>query len=192
MKKTVVLLPALTAFAYNEPGFYTFYRGECDKNCLTVSLENELVTRSTSSSIGSQVLELLGYDIVFDIMIDADPSILEQYDKVILLHNEYVTKKMFDVITTHPNVIYLYPNALYAEVSINYQDATMTLLRGHNYPQQEIRNGFGWEFDNSEEEYDTDCLEVTFYRIDNGWMLNCYPEEIIAKDMTLLKTIKNF
>ena len=29
-----------------------------------------------------------------------------------------------------------------------------------------------------------------FYKISNGWMLNCYPEKIIASDVELLKTIK--
>ena len=39
-----------------------------------------------------------------------------------MLHNEYVTRPMFDAITSHPNVIYLYPNALYAEIEVNYID----------------------------------------------------------------------
>ncbi|SMH72213.1 hypothetical protein [Candidatus Nitrosotalea okcheonensis] len=36
------------------------------------------------------------------------------------MHNEYVTKKEFDAITSHPDVIFLYPDALYAQVRTNY------------------------------------------------------------------------
>ena len=80
--------------------------------------------------MGHQALSLLGYSSITDIEIDKDPSILQQFDKVIMLHNEYVTRAMFDAITSHPNVIYLYPNALYAEIEVDYIDETITLIRG--------------------------------------------------------------
>ena len=57
-----------------------------------------------------------------------------------MLHNEYVTRTMFDAITSHPNVVYLSPNALYAEIEVDYDNDTITLIRGHNYPQPEIKN----------------------------------------------------
>jgi hypothetical protein len=105
------------------------------------------------------------------------------------LHNEYVTKKIFDAITTHPNVIFLYPNALYAEITIH--NGTMVLVRGHGYPTQTIDNGFDWEFDNTHPyEFDHKCENWRFYKIKNGWQLNCYPEEIIKHNYTLLATIK--
>ena len=75
-----------------------------------------------------------------------------------MLHNEYVTRTMFDAITNHPNVLYLYPNALYAEIEVDYIDETITLIRGHNYPEPEITNGFDWEFDNTHPyEFDSEC-----------------------------------
>ena len=70
--------------------------------------------------MGIQVLSLLGYTTITDIDIDQNPGILKEFDAVIMLHNEYVTRTMFDAITNHPNVIYLYPNALYAEIEVNY------------------------------------------------------------------------
>jgi len=124
--------------------------------------------------------------------VDQKPDILKQYDKVILLHNEYVTKKEFDAITNHPNVIYLYPNALYAEIKVDYSNNLMTLQRGHNFPESEIRNGFDWKFDNSPLEYNLDCTDMGFDRIDNGWMLNCYPERPIHQSKVLLEMIKEF
>ena len=150
----------------------------------------------SASGMGHQTLSLLGYDVITDIDLDKNPGILAQYDKVIMLHNEYVTRAMFDVITNHPNVLYLYPNALYAEIEVDYSNQTITLIRGHNYPDPEIKNGFDWEFDNTHPyEYDTQCLSMEFYKIENGWMTNCYPENVFLRDneqlVQLLKAIKD-
>jgi len=193
-QKTVVVYPYFTAAAYSEPGFYTYYRGECD-DCTTAKFTPPTVLY-TSSGVGHQVLTLLGYPTITDADIDRNPSILQQFDKVIMLHNEYVTRTVFDVVTNHPKVIYLYPNALYAEIEVNYLDETITLIRGHNYPEPEISNGFDWEFDNTHPyEYDSLCADMEFYQIENGWMTNCYPENFFLKNHTglfnLLKTIKD-
>ena len=201
-KKSAVIFPIFTAAAYSEPGFYTFYRGECDRefhgvlfrddDCLTVKLEEEYNPLFTSSANGLQVLNLLDYDILTDISIHQNPEILSKYEKIILLHNEYVTSVEFDAILSHPNVIYLYPNALYAEVNFDEELWEISLVRGHNYPEITIRNGFDWKFDNSPEEYDVTCDDMKFSKIDNGWMLNCYPENVLHKNKELLKQIKDF
>ena len=194
-QKTVVVYPYFTYSAYHEPGFYTYYNGECD-DCTTTKLVQPAI-QYTSSGIGHQALTLLGYATITDIEIDRNPSILQQFDKVIMLHNEYVTRAMFDAITNHPNVIYLYPNALYAEIEVDYIDETITLIRGHNYPEPEIKNGFDWEFDNTHPyEYDSECLEMEVYQIKNGWMTNCYPENFFmgnypVKLLNLLHVIKD-
>jgi len=196
-KNTVVVYPYFTFVAYNEPGFYTYYRGECD-DCTTAKFVpptlfyNEYV----SSGIGHQALTLLGYPTITDTDIDQNPGILQHFDKVIMLHNEYVTRAMFDAITSHPNVIYLYPNALYAEIEVDYVDETITLIRGHNYPEPEISNGFDWKFDNTHPyEYDNLCADMNFYQIENGWMTNCYPENFFLKNteslFNLLKLVKD-
>ncbi len=193
-QKTVVVYPYFTFIAYTEPGFYTYYRGECD-DCTTTKF-TQPTPLYTSSGIGHQALTLLGYTSITDMDIDKNPSILQQFDKVIMLHNEYVTRTMFDAITNHPNVLYLYPNALYAEIEVNYIDETITLIRGHNYPEPEITNGFDWEFDNTHPyEYDSECQSMDIYKIKNGWMTTCYPENIFLKEsqqlFDLLKVIKD-
>jgi hypothetical protein len=66
----------------------------------------------------------------------------------------------------------------------------MTKIRGHNYPELNITNGFEWEFDNSSQEYDTDCFNWQMRKVKNGLMLNCYPEQIIFKDAFILMAIK--
>ena len=201
-KNSVVVFPIFTAAAYSEPGFYTFYRGDCDQefhgvlfrddDCLTVKLNEEYAPGFTSSANGLQVLDLLEYDIITDITIHQNPDILLQYEKVILLHNEYVTQEEFFAITSHPNVIYLYPNALYAEIDFDEELWEISLIRGHNYPDPLIRNGFDWKYDNSLEEYDVECNNMKFSKIDNGWMLNCYPENVLHKSKELLAQIRDF
>jgi len=193
-QKTVVVYPYFTSIAYSEPGFYTYFRGECD-DCTTTKFAHP-TTLYTSSGIGHQALTLLGYTSITDVEIDKNPSILQQFDKVIMLHNEYVTRTMFDAITNHPNVIYLYPNALYAEIEVNYIDETITLIRGHNYPEPEIINGFDWEFENTHPyEFDSECRSMDIYRIKNGHMTTCYPENVFLKNneqiFKLLKLIKD-
>ena len=193
-QKTVVVYPYFTSVAYTEPGFYTYFRGECD-DCTTAKFVQPTVLY-TSSGIGHQALTLLGYPTITDVDIDKNPSILQQFDKVIMLHNEYVTRTIFDAVTNHPNVIYLYPNALYAEIEVNYIDETITLIRGHNYPEPGITNGFDWEFDNTHpHEFDSECQTIEIYKIKNGWMTTCYPENIFLKKSQqltdLLKLIKD-
>ena len=206
-QNTVVIFPIFTSSAYSlypadistrDLGFYDYYEGFCDgpitwaDDCLTTQIKPDIPITHNASGMGYKILELLGYDIITDIDVDKNPEILKNYDKVILLHNEYVTKTEFDAIINHPKVLYLYPNALYAEISVDYLKNTISLVRGHNYPESEIRNGFGWEFDNTPMEYDELCENWKFYNIDNGIMLNCYPEEIIYKDTKFLKMIKDY
>ena len=193
-QKAVVVFPHFTSSAYDEPGFYTYFRGECDE-CTTTKLTTGSL-KYTASGNALQALSLMGYNITTDVIVDTNPSILNQYDKVIMLHNEYVTQTMFDAITNHPKVIYLYPNALYAEIEVDYDAMTITLIRGHDYPPEDpVANGFDWEFENTHPyEYDTACNNMEFYEIDNGWMTNCYPEMVFtnSKEITyeILKTIK--
>jgi len=192
-QKTVFIAPIFTITAYGPSGFYDFYKGKCDERCITsVPIRYKENPTFTASATSIKVLNLLGYPFLTDIEIDKYPEILKKFDKVIVLHNEYVTKKEFDAITKHPNVIYLHPNALYAEIEVDYDEDTISLVRGHGHPDPEIKNGFNWEFDNSDLEYDINCENWKFYEIDNGVMLNCYPEQIIFQNETLLRMIKEY
>ena len=187
-QKAAVVYPYFTYTAYQAQGFYDYYRGECDA-CTTIKLMSP-TSEYTSSGKAHQALTMLGYHSITDPEIDKNPGILQQFDKVIMLHNEYVTRLMFDAITDHPNVIYLYPNALYAEIEVNYTDETITLIRGHNYPEKEITNGFDWPFDNTHPyEYDDTCLDMEFYKVEAGWMTNCYPENLFLADTKQLVNI---
>ena len=189
---TVVIYPTFTSAAYSEPGFYTYFAGECDESCITNLSFATTELKYTSSGWTTQLLHKLGYNFISDIDVDKNPEILKNYDTLILLHNEYVTKKMFDAISIHPNIIFLFPNALYAEIEVNHDDQTMSLIRGHNYPQPEIKNGFDYAIEEQfhEYEYDNDCFNWKFVQFENGYALNCYPDAVIWDMHEMVVTLK--
>ncbi len=187
---SVVVYPIFTQSAYEWGGLHDYYTGRCD-SCLTTPIQDYYKKSFASSSNAYRILEFLDYEVIDDVDVDQNPSILEKYDKVILLHNEFVTRVEFEAITQHPNVIYLYPHALTSEVQTNYDENTITLLRGSGFPDENVLNGFDWKFDNSEYYDDWSCNDWKFYEISNGFMLNCYPEiELPHYGNDILKTIK--
>lgn len=190
-EKPLVIIPTFTASAYASFGFYDYYNEECGEQCLTTKIVSEDNLDYTSSANGVKILNLLGYDSISDLELHKNPSILNNYDKIIVLHNEYVSKIMFDALTLHKNVVFLYPNALYAEIEIDIPNNQITLIRGHGYPESTIVNGFNWENENTHPyEFDKECNNFEFYKISNGFMLNCYPEQAIWQNSSLLKALK--
>jgi hypothetical protein len=185
-ENAVVVYPLFTQAAYDKNGFYDYYNKNCDLKCTTVNIPNKIDPRYETGGRAFVILNLLNYNYVTDVEVDKNPNILKKYDKVIILHNEYVTQKEFDAITSLPNVTYLYPNALYSKITADYTNNTITLIRGHGYPDPSIQNGFDWKFDNSRYEYDVTCDNWQFYKIDNGKMLNCYPSFKLFFDKSLL------
>jgi hypothetical protein len=189
-KKIAYVYPIFTQAAYGENGFYDYYRNNCDSKCLTVSIPKEIHGTYPSSIRAAAILSILNYSRITDVDIDKNPDILKNYDRIIVLHNEYVTRKEFNAITNYPDVIYLFPNSLYSEVNVNYNNNTIKLIKGHGYPNKNIGNGFDWKFDNSKYEYAVTCDDWTFYKIDNGKMLNCYPSFRMYVDQDLLTELK--
>ena len=182
--KVLVLAPTLTANAYSPGGFYDYFEGNCDESCLTIPLDYNLTYDYRSSS---NALILLG-DMGYDLKLDTSPTLnINDYDSLVILHNEYVTQELFDSITNHPNVYYLYPNALYGLVEI--ENDTMTLISGHGYNGKD--NAFDWEHENTRpDEFDNECLNYSWDKVTNGYQLNCYPENAIQTDSTILEFIK--
>ena len=187
--KTAVVYPIITQSAYNWKGIHDYYAGYCD-SCLSSKLNTVYEKTFSASGNGFRILEFLGYEVIDDIDIDKNPQILTNYNKIVLLHNEFVTKKEYKAIVNHPNVVYLYPGALSSEVSIDYSANMITLVRGPNYPTSDIINGFDWKYDDSQFFNDWNCDSWDFYAIDNGQMLNCYPETFLpANGYELLKKL---
>jgi len=185
---SVVIFPIFTSMAYNPDGFYSYYAGQCDTSCIIDLSMSQPKFDYNSGGFTAQILFELGYEFLTDIDVDKNPQLLENYETVILLHNEYVTKSQFDSISSHSNLIFLHPNALYAEIDVNYDTNTITLIRGHNYPSSEIANGFDYAIEEKfhEYEYDRDCLNWKFVEIENGYHLNCYPDAIITDNLEIL------
>ncbi len=79
----------------------------------------------------------------------------------------------------------------YFKFETNYEENTITLVKGHGFPEEEIKNGYDWEFDNTHPfEFDIECKNWEFYEITNGCMLNCYPELLIFQNEELLRKLK--
>jgi hypothetical protein len=213
--KIAVIKPTFTAAAYQHGGFYSYYRGVCSQKCLTVHLISErqpdsfpfyfglrnwehstALTNYVSSARGIEELRKLGQkhgtplDIITDEQLTENLSILKSYDRVVVLHNEYVTQSEFSAITSHKHVLYLYPNPLYALVSYDPDARTITLLKGHGYGR--VGNAFGWGPSiSTKSEYDLNCSDLHFIRVKNGDIINCYPEDIIKFDRKLQTEVES-
>ena len=92
-QSAVVVFPLFTSAAYAADGFYDYFAGKCD-SCTTTTM-GEVKLLYTSSGNALQAFDLLGYDIINDKTVDQNPNVLKRYDKVIMLHNEYVTRTVF-------------------------------------------------------------------------------------------------
>ena len=188
--KTAIVYPIFTQSAYNWGGLHDYYSGYCD-SCTNVKLDSIYEKTFSASGNGFRILEFLGYQVIDDIDIDKNPAILNRFDKVIILHNEFVTQTEFDAITKHSKIVYLYPNALTSKINVNYEDNFISLVRGPSYPTPDIKSGFDWRHANSEHETDWDCDSWSFYEVSNGYMLNCYPETFLPiNGYELLKKLK--
>lgn len=199
---TIVVYPILTGYAYSKHGFYEYYNKTCDTSCLTVTISRngsdytKLVTdigsvywihpQEETSNSAYHMLSKLNYHWITDIDIDKNPKILTKYDKIILLHNEYVTKTEYQALKDK-KILYLYPNSLYAQVDVNYDTNTMTLIKGHSY--MGIDNAFN-SGTTTKGEYDYNCKTKSWSKLQNGIILSCYPELDILTDKQLLHIIQ--
>ena len=182
----LVIKPLLTANAYKKGGFYDYYKGLCTESCLSVKIDKDIPYTYDSSLRALVRFEALGADMADDYTID--PSTLKDYTRIILLHNEYVTQEFFDAIQAHPNVIYMYPNALFGKVEIH--DGNMTLIQGHGYKDKD--NGFDWKFDNTRPyESDNLCKNYDWMAVNNGLQLNCYPENFLLNNTWIFYNIRD-
>ena len=185
----IVVYPIFTQNAYKDNGFYP-PKGETKYPYnLSTNLIPKINASYTEGLNGYKYLKQLNYDFITDIDIDKNPSILKNYDKVILLHNEYVTQAEFDALKNHPHVIYLYPNSMYGKISVDYNTMKITLVQGHGY--KNMTNGFGY-VTSSKYEYDLRCDNYKWESRPNGIQPTCWPEFVVQADRTMLEAIKEF
>jgi hypothetical protein len=200
--RTVVIYPIFTQNAYKPGGFYDYYNGSCI-TCTIVSLKPLGIDATyNTGKTGFEILQKLNYPFITDMTVDKHPEILNDYDVVILLHNEYMTKTEFNAILNHKNVFYLYPNAMYAEIIVDYKNWTETLVKGHGYDISQnppyatkkgsgAGNGFGF-VTTSQWEYDTKCDNYGWKERPNGIQLSCFPEILLTYDRSPLKVLHDY
>lgn len=186
----VIIYPLFTQSAYEDGGFYDYFKGKCP-TCSTIPMNMQMNASYVTGLNGFNVLQQLHYGMITDIQVDKHPEILNDYDKVILLHNEYMTKTEFDAVKNHKNVIYLYPNSMYAEIAVDYNSKTLKLVRGHSYPDKSILNGFDY-VTNSDNEYNLKCTNYQWQSRPNGIEPTCWPEFLIKSNRNVLEVIKDF
>jgi len=187
----LVVTPLLTSNAYTKNGFYEYYNHTCGTRCLTVEINQTLPYTYISSNNLIILFMSLNASMISDYDLNKNLTRMYDFDRIVLLHNEYVTNDFFKAVQKHKDVIYLYPNSLYAEVKLDYDKNTMTLIKGHNYPDHSNANGFDWKDDNSAMEYNTRCDNYYWTKINNGYQLSCYPEYAIIKHKEIFDFIKN-
>lgn len=200
--RAVVIYPYFTQNAYKPGGFYDYYAGKCH-TCTTVSLLPLGINATyNTGKNGFETLQKLNYQFITDMTVDKHPEILNDYDVIILLHNEYMTKTEFNAILNHKHVFYLYPNSMYAEIKVDYTNWTETLVKGHGYDSTQIPpypikkgdgagNGFGY-VTSSQWEYDTKCDNYSWKERPNGIQLSCFPEILLTYDRSPLQVLHDY
>lgn len=171
----VVLDPIFTQSAYQPSGFYDYYDHKCSEECLTtpITTNNDYSKTRYADNFNFEILSRmmgLTYHIT-DIDLINNPSLIDGRT-LIILHNEYVTQEEYNIIMNHDNVVYFYPNSLYAKIS--YHNNKITLLSGHGYNNTDIAFLFGHS---SKYEYQNNCDGIHFIHLAyrNGYDLRCYP-----------------
>lgn len=192
--KALVVYPLFTQVAYGKGGFYDYYKGKCDKRCLTLNVVPSVNATYTTGINTYKMLRDLNYTVLSDYYLGEHPEIFKKFDRIVFLHEEYVTPQLFNMFSNKNHTMYLFPNSLYAQISMNYTSGNMTLIRGHGYPNDTISNGFGWKYEfGTINEYDIKCDNYNFIKLGNqGYMLSCYPELLILHDRDILGYVKNF
>ena len=206
----LVITPLLTANAYRDNGFYWYYNGTCDTKCLTIDIDRDTPWHFPGTERAVTRFEALGANMVTDFDLINNTKLLSLYHTIVVLHSEYVTQDIYDALQKHTNVFYMYPNALYAKVDVyrnpdrqsitdpttglvKYHPITgvarMTLVKGHNYPYEDVKNGFNWKYDNSAEEYKM-CDKYEWRNITNGYQMTCWPQRILIDDHSIFGIIK--
>jgi hypothetical protein len=130
-------------------------------------------------------------DTTTDVEVTLHPELLKAYDKVILLHNEYVTKTEYYAIMNHSNVFYAYPNALHRFVTFKGnvtpygESGTISLIGYTSDPYSSSIWGHVNEF--------VSCVHhpIKIVKYPNGSGLSCYPERLLAQDTKQVSVLLN-
>ena len=114
---------------------------------------------------------------------------MEDYDKVILMRNSYVTDNFRNMVLNHTNVVYMFPDALTKEVTTNStytkapRDSQITMTYVDDIePLHPMAHE--WADDNR-------CEEWEFIKVINGYMMNCTPDVAIINNHDMILTMRD-
>jgi hypothetical protein len=160
---TAIVKPVFTHSAYQKGAFYTFY--DRHKNDVTTQYDLTMLTTQVLNGWGQSRGALVHFypliknntiNVITDI--DVHNNDITQYDKLILLHSEYVTQQYYDnlrnFVEKGGTLILFDANSLYAEVLYDDVANTITLRLGHSWSfdgtRAEKSVGERWEQENQE------------------------------------------
>jgi hypothetical protein len=174
----IVIEPDFTASAYQPNGFYNYYSNHSNC-CLTVPVsvdDNNMKIKFADTYNAKLLFALMGYQHITDSEVCSGANV--PIDKIlIILHNEYVCQQEYNIITNSTNVIYMYPNSLYANVYYNTSMIRVITLIGD---KNHTSNYFNWTLDNTQYERQdnkpTYCSNQHFVKVYNGYQLNCWSQ----------------
>ncbi|GEM_PF-5361667 len=160
---TAIVKPVFTHSAYQKGAFYTFY--DRHKNDTATQYDLNMLTTKMVYGWGHSKGALVYFypsiknntiNVITDVEVHNND--ITQYNKLILLHNEYVTQPYYDnlrnFVERGGTLILFDGSPLYAEVSYDNVANTITLLLGHYWSfdgiQAEKSVGERWEQENQE------------------------------------------
>ena len=182
--KTLLIEAVFTEQFYQPHGYYD------NMKIRTVGLNHSMTPRMIYSG-SKTAFDLLSqsFSTTNDIEVTRHPEILQHYDRIILLHNEYVSKVEYDAIIRLPNVFYLYPNALYRYVDYDNKSNTITLVGNTGNPYSLSK----WVTSDSVKVNEFDgCLSgYKIVNYPNGKGMNCYPAAVFYLNPSVRNVVLN-
>lgn len=182
----VVVAPVFTYSAYEPDGFYSYYKGKCSTDCLTVPEDYGFnpVQKYSGSFNAVIIAYAMGYKVDTDGQVADHP---ENYNnsRLIVLHNEYVTQSEFNLLNSSKGTVFMYPNANYGLVYHDMNDSTITLLADKSHKT----NAFGWVYDNTKVEKTFCSGDTPLVKKGDKYFFDCWTQDPIqiAKELFYLE-----
>lgn len=164
----------------------------------SIAFKNFNIFLGGVSDVGGRTIYEVGFryfNTTNDNSINVKPEILNDFDRIVLMRNVYITDEMRQAILAHNNVIYMFPDVMTKQVKLqNMTDAIMdengnikiantTMTYVGDYPPLHPM-AFEWVDDNR-------CEDWEFVPVQNGYMMNCVPDVAIINNYNMLVALRD-
>jgi hypothetical protein len=194
-ESTLVVYPSYTYWANEQNSLVDIGDEDWCDGCESYTAKHVqfTVTNGGFSDVGGSV-GIIGdqyFAYVTDYYLDHNGTSIkmEDYDKVILMRNVYVTENFRNMVLNHTNVLYMFPDALTKKVITNStymkasgsSDITMTYVKDIKplHPMS-----LEWADDNR-------CEDWEFIKVVNGYMMNCTPDIAIINNHDMILAMRD-